>query len=709
MRCMLSCLRRSLFTVVIGFSGLYGQSMDSLGVDRLMDLVQQRYRERRAAVRSFKLQVYSKALLEKYESGFYRPKSLLLRHLDVYWKNPDERRTVETARRYLHDFTMVEQSSAAFLYLDMPEYDIPDDWSSPVGFHLCSFASPLAPDASSYYVFERIETSLADGFPVVQIRVTPRHTSVPAVEGEILIDTQTMDVRSMDLRFTDATKHYPFAKHLGARVSFLDGEQYPLPSAAEWEFEVDFPWYGRMRYAVRLFVYGSDSRPTFPPGLFSGDLRTRTAEAPYRDEQFWKNHEALPLDATERSAFERLARLPHNRSALEPDIEAFRNRQNGTDIDLGFGVLPDVRYNRVEGVFLGAEVEFKELAVRNAIRDLTLKTKYGYGLEDKRSKYWLEASKFVGGRRLSVGGRYYRALDRVESQLAGSVLVNSLTALAYRYDQFHYYYIRGYECFLSFYPRYNLSFTGTFIDRSDRSAERNTTYAIFKGIFDPEPVLPINDGRLRGLMVTGRYKMGHGRGIRSRESYYLLTAQVLHTNNDWLRSDFDFSRLHSTLRFHWPTTKRGSLDGTTYIGYATGRVPRQYLFDLYGGTTPYVLRTLSLLEANNSHIQGNYLAALTVEQNFGGAILERTGLPWLRRGEIDLIPSLSIGYADASARTKAGLSYPIRTVKEPILEAAIGVGDIYRYFRLDFAWRLNHGNIGKQHFAVTLMTLLQDY
>jgi hypothetical protein len=707
---MFPCLRRGLLTVVAAgsFSGLYGRSNDSLAVDGLMDLVRQRYRERRAAVPAFKMRVYSKALLEKYESGSYHPKSLLLRHLDVYWKNPDERRTLETARRYLHDFTMVEQSSAAFLYLDMPEYDVPDDWSSPIKFHLCSIASPLASDAASNYVFEGIEPSLADSFPAVRIRVTPRHSVTPSVEGEIAIDPRTMDIRSMNLRFTDAAKHYPFARHLRVRVNLQGGDDYPLPSETEWEFEIEFPWYGRMRYAVHSRVYGTEMHPSIPRGLFARDLRTRTADALFRDEQFWRDHDALPLDAREQSALERLARLPHNRSVLEPDIEAFLNRQNGTDVHLGFGALPDIRYNRVEGVFLGAEVEFKELSLRRTVRDVTLKTKYGYGLEDKRSKYWLEASKGLGGR-LSIGGRYYRALDRVESQLAGSVLVNSLTALAYRYDQFHYYYIRGYELFLSVQPRYDLSFTGTYIHRRDRSAERNTTYAFIKGIFDPEPVLPINDGRLRGLMVTGRYKMGHGHGIHSRETYYVLSSQLLHANDDWLRSDFDFSRLHSTLRFHWPSTQRGSLDGTAYVGYSTGRVPRQYLFDLYGGTTPYVLRTLSLLEANESHIQGNYLAALTVEHNFGGAILERTGLPWLRRGEIDLIPSFSIGYADASARTKAGLSYPIRTVKEPILEAAIGIGDIYRYFRLDFAWRLNHGNIGKQHFAVTLMTLLQDY
>ncbi|HNO11783.1 MAG TPA: hypothetical protein PKI67_12710, partial [bacterium] len=163
-------------------------------------------------------------------------------------------------------------------------------------------------------------------------------------------------------------------------------------------------------------------------------------------------------------------------------------------------------------------------------------------------------------------------------------------------------------------------------------------------------------------------------------------------------------------RFHIPTTRRGSLDGKAALGLGTDRLPNQYLFHLYGGTTPYVLKTVDFREPTPNHFQGNRMAALTMEHNFGGTLLERTDLPFLRDGYVDCIPTFSIGFVHASKKTLENLRQnKIQYLRRPLVEAGFAVGDIYRIVRLDFTWRLTQRSKGNRNFAATMAVLVQRF
>ncbi len=114
-----------------------------------------------------------------------------------------------------------------------------------------------------------------------------------------------------------------------------------------------------------------------------------------------------------------------------------------------------------------------------------------------------------------------------------------------------------------------------------------------------------------------------------------------------------------------------------------------------------MLKTVALGE-----LEGNYMAAMTVEHNFGGAWLERTGLPILKEGYIDMIPNLSVGYVKISKRTEQFLSYPALDAKKPLIELGLGFGDIYRIARVDVSCRINQLKATKSFWILTASAFL---
>jgi hypothetical protein len=105
-------------------------------------------------------------------------------------------------------------------------------------------------------------------------------------------------------------------------------------------------------------------------------------------------------------------------------------------------------------------------------------------------------------------------------------------------------------------------------------------------------------------------------------------------------------------------------------------------------------------------LEGNYMAAMTLEHNFGGAWLERTGLPILKDGYIDMIPNISVGYVKLTERTRQFVSYPVQDTKAPLIEIGLGFGDIYRIARVDFAYRINQHKAAESFWVLTASAFL---
>ena len=659
-------------------------------------------------LKAYKLKSYTKSFLNIFDpdKNAYEADAVTLVHSDVYWKGPDHRREIETAYRHIH--------KPKFFEYDNINFETIDDFSrSSIPVNNTSVVGPLSIGSEKYYLFHLLDSASFNGIPAYRVQIVPKTGHQPLMEGVLTIAADTYRLMAADIAFNKGIKLFPQPHTFTLRQTFsLKDGKYWIPDETHWDLQFDFSLLGRHIkaewYSISK-VYDYEINPVIDRKIFSNRLIEQASDARYKDTTFWNSNQIVPMTTKEEEGFWQLASLQKNKKILYPDLESFELKQRKENIRWGFKILPDFRYNRVEGSFAGGEIQLNNLALKHYVRDLSLKGKFGYGFMDNRYKYSGEFRQALASRIVTVGARYYN--DIAYRELTGNVLTNSLSALAYRYDAFNYYYVKGYETFVQVNPRHDFKIEFNYTARADSSAQRNAQYALVNWLYKKfDPVYPVNTGRLRRLSAAATYMFGHGAGIVSREVYWILEGTVEYSDRRLLKSDFNYTKYYVTARFHYPTTRRGSLDGKLFGGYGTHELPQQYLFDLYGGSSPYALKTVDLREAEGNHFQGNYMAALAVEHNFGGELLEYTGLPYLKDGHIDLIPTIGVGYVELSPKTLQQLAYQnIQDLRRPIYEAGFALGDIHRFARVDFSWRLNQRKAGTRNFGVILSVLLQNY
>ncbi len=651
-------------------------------------------------LRSYKITAFSKSFFKTGKPGSkeYKMKGATLLLTEHYWKSPDKSKTIEIAERSVHGLLTDEYVPYRFDF-------IADFTSDHITMVNASVPGPLSEHAALFYEFSIENRTEFMNIPVYQVLVTPKSEHIPLFSGRLFIADSGFCLIGADMTFNKAVKIWPDPVSFRIRQTFSHHEQDTwLPDEFEYSYQLNIDFMGISYsgiWSTMTKVYSAEINPHIPPSVFSGPPLEKSKLAAYKDSSFWELHQILPLSEREKAGLQFLLNLPKNKKIAHPDPFEWDEVIHEKDTRFGFSPMPDPRFNRVEGAFLGGIAEFRDLALGPYLRTLTLKGEYGYGFRDKRHKWLAGADKSFFGKRLAAGGRYYDHIQHKENLFTSSLLMNSLTALGYRYDNYNYFYTRGYELFLKVKPVYAVELEAVYTRRDDRSARQNSKFGIVRFLYEYKPVYPVNEGRLSQLSVKGNFRIGNGKGIASREPYYLFRGSVDYSSPGRLHSDFHFSKYYGSLRYHIPTTRRGSLDGCLYLGYATKSVPRQYVFDLYGGSLPYMLKTAALGE-----LEGNYMAAMTIEHNFGGAWMERTGLPVLKEGYIDMIPNVSVGYVRTSARTSRFVSYPVRDTKKPLIELGLGFGDIYRIARVDIACRVNQFKATESFWILTASAFL---
>ncbi len=646
----------------------------------VLDRARQIRQEFHHRVKSFRLELDSKSILEKSHDVGDPVRGLTLAQTTLYWSADHGKRLVERSRYHIQNLGLLGQ------YNDR-QWSVIEDVGADFTVGHTTVRGPLSGDAGEYYAF-RLEGS-SDG--ITRLIAEPLDPHQPLGYTIMRIDDATGEVLEIEMKFNQAVKLLPEPGHLSVRQTFQRIDGVLLPHETYWDYEAEIPFAGTYRLMTHVRVVSALINPVIGRGVFFRPLWSREGGF---DEgaSLWN----IPLTEGQRQSLQRLG------NANRTDTSDFR--KNKERKNWRWKPLPDARFNRVEGLFAGGELRLSGVRIEPFFPNLYAQAKAGYGFADKRWKYQFEISRGLFGYHLRVGGRYYNDIHHQEVEsLVGTTFNNTLTSLGYRYDRFNYFYVKGYDLYTELKPYHHITLSVTYTDRLDDSTRQNTNYGLIRSYEKYAPVVGINEGRLRRVSVEGNWKIGDGKGIRARQPYQILTVGIEHTNPNWLKSDFHFTKFYSTVRFHWPTTARGSLDGKFYSGYAKDALPQQYLFILYGGGTPYVMKTVDVGE-----FQGNYTVACAIEYNSGGEWLERTGLPGLRRGNIDFIPVLRMGYIRASKQTQGDLVNPVLFFKRPLYEAGFAIGDIYRIVRVDVSWRLNQRHIGSRNFGISATAFLFD-
>jgi hypothetical protein len=323
-----------------------------------------------------------------------------------------------------------------------------------------------------------------------------------------------------------------------------------------------------------------------------------------------------------------------------------------------------------------------------------------YGFKDDKFKYgisgkWLldKKSRLIisGGNRRDVeqtGASLTTSTDVLGRSLASSSVVGTgandkltsinLTSLAIEAEPWQNVVFRlggNYRTLESASPTFSLDYnTPTGIASEIKQYEINVSVSYF----------------------PGRKMTGFGVERRIANDYFArLFAQVTRGDKNILNSDFDYTKVQLSYTQPWQMGGFGRLFTTIEAGKTFGEVPLGLLSVIPGNQTYFsIYNTFSQLDFYE-FVSDTY-ASFHFEHNFNGRLFSR--IPFLRKLNLREIISVRGVIGNISDENLALSNVPsnpnnlqlVAPSNEPYYEYSLGIGNIFKVFRIDFNFRGNY-------------------
>jgi hypothetical protein len=201
----------------------------------------------------------------------------------------------------------------------------------------------------------------------------------------------------------------------------------------------------------------------------------------------------------------------------------------------------------------------------------------------------------------------------------------------------------------------------------------------------------------------GRKMTGFGvERLEANDNFSRIFAQISFGDKSVLNSDFDYTKVQLSYLQPWQIGGFGRLYTTIEAGKTFGDVPLGLLSVVPGNQSYFsIYNTFSQLDYYE-FVTDTYVS-LHLQHNFNGRFFSR--IPWLRKLNLREIVSFRTVWGEVSNANKAlnasGLIYNAPD-KEMYYEYSLGIGNIFKVFRLDFNFRGNYlDNPDARRFGVT--------
>jgi hypothetical protein len=634
---------------------------------------------------------------------------LLESQTEAWWARPDRYKEVIKARK---QSAMIPSQSnimiSAFFIINFSA----DELTMGEGVPL---PGPISERGLNTYYYRLVGETLLDDTKIYMIELSPLYESDPGFEGMIYISDSSYSMSMVDLRVNEAAMPTFFAS-LGFKQHFRRFEDdfwMPVDVVVDADIDINIAVVD-MQIDIDGFSVLQDYRIN---QQINEDFFDRTRikvlkEADERDSTYWLANQKIPNTLEEKRAYLKAdtvkMQMDSARYRFDP-WDVFSGGTTGSDeAQFTFpGLVSLYRYNRVEGHALDG-------TFRLSLPELPLRRVFaggGYGFDDARFKYRFGGQLgFFSSPELGISAERYYERDFIDagSDPAGESLITLFNLLS-RYDYRDYFYRDGWTVEARYDPF--LLFPTSMRYREDHyyNALTNGDWSIFKTDRDYRSNPPINEGSVRSL-----------------------TGQLRFDNRDFIDNAGEITRFGS--RNHTPTFLAGwhevdiagkqwdiqtlgaRLDGSFNLGlqgvtsyrlaadYADDALPTQLLYNLQGSmewlTWPDRFRTLGFREFG-----GDTRATAYFSHNFRDWLFRAAHLPFLKDSGWALKLFAAGGWTKMSPETAALQSVDVRETGPVFWEAGFTIDNIFSFFRIDLAWRLNHFREG-ENFSIGIGTTI---
>jgi len=632
-----------------------------------------------------------------------------------YRKDPLKTKKIVLGEKKANVVTFVDEEGVN-TYLNRMYNEI-DIYQNNIFLMTNQFLSPICDEAPTFYKFFITDTIEVNHQKLIELSFTPRNGNDMLFEGLIFV---TLDgkygVQKASLSI-NKNVNLNWVKGMQADLDYEqnpDGRYHLAKSTTKASFGVkkkgDKGIFGErtisyMNYQVNVHR---------PDSVYSGPDQVIQNGAMYRNDQFWTTSRGRDtLTAIEANAYKNIDSLQN--------IPSFKHLMTAINLfAVGFIQAGPVEVGPIGTFYTYNPVErsrFK-LALRTTDTFSTrwyLETYGAYGFGDKQFKYLASAAYSLNNKSIyKFPNDYIKLSTQYDIKIPGEELAFAAP------DEFYNSFTRGVNNKFLYNRYYKLDYVKEFDNHFSYSLEfkhwqQTPAGSLYfnntlNGVPHSLPSITTSDIEL-GLRYAPHEQVVQGKlyriGIPSK--YPVLTFDFQQNIKGLFGGQYNYRNVSGRIDKRFYLSQLGYADFSVEGSYLFGQVPFP-LLDIHHGNQTYSFDFDSYNLMNFLEFVSDHYADAKLDYNLNGFILNKVPLiKKLKWREIISFKVLYGGLRDENnpALNPALLQFPVNqngtaqtyTLNhQPYVEGGIGIGNIFKIFRIDFIERftyLNNPNVSR--------------
>ncbi len=578
------------------------------------------------------------------------------------------------------------------------DFDIYDNY---LYFFDKSFTSPLSRTGIDVYNYVLADTAVIDKKVCYNIVFYPRRKNELTFKGDFWVNDTTFAIKKINMAITKSA-NINWVKDIYLEQEFdvlndsvfLPTRDYMMSDFALSKKEESKGVYGKRTTLYRNFKFNEKK----PEKFYKEEVNFIDNEVYAKTDDYWQENRFEKLNKDEVKIYKMIDTLK--------TVKRFKQMYSLVSI-LGSGyvqygnfdygpIFSTIGYNEVEGLRLraGGRTYF---GPNDTWR---LQGYTAYGFKDDKFKYGASGKWMVDKKnRIILSGGNRRDVEQIGASLTttNDVLGRSYASSGLfttgsngKLTNINLTSIQG-----EIEPVKNLTFELGFTYRTLESAS-----SIFKLDYFTDDALTTTRSDVKQSEINlqveytpKRKTIGYGVERRQIDSpysrFFINYSQGI---KGFVQSDFDYQKIQLYYKQPIIIGAIGRSDFIMELGKTYGKIPLGLMSVVPGNQTYFIIEN-TFSNLNFYEFVTDQYATFQWQHNFNGKIFSR--IPLLRKLNLREIVGVKGVYGTVSDANRAinasGLIY--KAPERPYWEYNAGIGNIFKVFRLDFAWRGNYRNL----------------
>ncbi|WP_206598714.1 DUF5686 and carboxypeptidase-like regulatory domain-containing protein [Rufibacter ruber] len=633
-------------------------------------------------------------------------------------KEPEKKKTIVQGEKKVDfgEFVVID-SYVKHMYQDI------DIYKNNITLLTNQFLSPIADLAPTFYRFYITDTVIVDGQKLTELSFQPKNEADFLFTGKLFV---TMDgnyaVQKVDMEVGPKVNiNWVRDLHITLNFDRLPNGRYNLSkSVLRSEFAPTANSKGGV-YGERTVSY-KDFRINQPQpnSFYEGEALAKAPTANQQEEDFWATNRHDSLSVTEANTYLSIDSLRSTKSFKRTlDIATMLvagYKQAGPYFEIG-PVNTFYSFNPVEGFRLRAGGR----TTTTFSKRLMLETYAAYGFKDEKWKYFLGGTYSLTDRSIfEFPVRALRANYQKDTKIPGQELQ------FVQEDNFLLSFKRGTNDKWLYNETYTIDYLHEFRNRFsfrvgfknwEQSPAGSLQYLKVNNTL-PTGDLPGTGGadQVKSL-TTSEFQLElrwapHEEYVQGKlyrypivNRYPVFTLRAASGVKGVFNGDYDYQSLTLNVTKRFFLSQLGYSDVIAEGGYIVGQVPFPLLaIHRANQTYSYQIQSYNLM--NFLEFVSDQYASLNIDHCFNGFIFNK--LPLIRHTKLREFATLKVLYGKVREENDPGnndnkdlLAFPVNAnglpttyslEKNPYVEASVGVGNLFKFFRVDVVKRLSYLN-----------------